>query len=464
MIRSSSRRRFLCTLASAAVPWALPATGRRKPVPLVRAAFLYTPTALLQREGYYSWPGAGFDAEGRQRQYAARIAEIAAKLNVAITLEPAPLYGEEPVARFIREVKSTPCDGLLLVAFKKSEWEAVRRIVRETGIRTAAVAPTGVLLTPNINDLYSTPGVYAISSLDNFGAIEFGLRMLGAARAMKESRILSIAGTKAGEAVVEHLGTRIRIRPMEDYAAAFRATEVTPEVEALARDFRRHAKACREPSWSDILDAARAHVALQRLVQQEEADAVMMQCLEGIREKQIPPPCMSFMRLRDTRVPAGCQNDLNATLTLMLVQQLFDKPGFQQNASCESESNHYFGAHCTSPTRLSGPEAPPAPYVLRNHAEAGAGCVPQVLWPAGQDVTMAHYLSGAKPEMLVYSGKIVRCYEMPPAGGCRTNLEMTINELDDACGVKSMHQTIFLGNHARQLRRFCQLWNIPVVT
>lgn len=173
---------------------------------------------------------------------------------------------------------------------------------------------------------------------------------------------------------------------------------------------------------------------------------------------------MSFMRLRDTGIPAGCQNDLDATLTLMLVQHLFGKPGFQQNASCESESNHYFGAHCTSPTRLSGPDAPPAPYVLRNHAEAGVGCVPQVLWPVGQDVTMAHYLSGAKPEMLVYSGKIVRCYEMPPAGGCRTNLEMTINELDDACGVKSMHQTIFLGNHARQLRRFCQLWNIPAAT
>ncbi|MHC4192527.1 MAG: hypothetical protein ACYSUB_23165 [Planctomycetota bacterium] len=49
---------------------------------------------------------------------------------------------------------------------------------------------------------------------------------------------------------------------------------------------------------------------------------------------------------------------------------------------------------------------------------------------------------------------------IPQTGGCRTNIEMTINEIDDVCDVKGMHQIIFYGNYARQLRIFCQLYGI----
>ncbi|MHC4461637.1 MAG: hypothetical protein ACYS6W_04965 [Planctomycetota bacterium] len=41
---------------------------------------------------------------------------------------------------------------------------------------------------------------------------------------------------------------------------------------------------------------------------------------------------------------------------------------------------------------------------------------------------------------------------------------MTINEVDDVCDVKGMHQVIFYGNYARQLRTFCQLYGIEVDT
>jgi len=102
-------------------------------------------------------------------------------------------------------------------------------------------------------------------------------------------------------------------------------------------------------------------------------------------------------------------------------------------------------------------------YILRNHAEAGVGAVPQVLWPSGQEVTIAYYLSGDEPQMIVYSGKVVRCLDTPPAGGCRTNVVVAVNEVANACDVKGMHQTIFYGNHAKQLRAFCQLLGIPAV-
>ena len=76
--------------------------------------------------------------------------------------------------------------------------------------------------------------------------------------------------------------------------------------------------------------------------------------------------------------------------------------------------------------------------------------------------TMALYHSAKTPKMLIYSGQVVRCYPQAP-GGCRTNVEMTINELSDVCDVKGQgheHLIIFYGSHVRQLKTFCRLYGI----
>jgi hypothetical protein len=443
---------------------AIPIAGRKKKRPVIHGAFLYTPTEMLKKRGYYSWPGSGFDAEGHQKQYTNKIANMADKLKMNIHIDKQPLYNQEGVTEFINNVKQHQLDGLLLIVFKKSEWPYIERIVNETGIPTVAMTTAGVLLTPHIQQLYRKPGVYVIASLDNFKAIEYGMRMIKTSRRMAQSRILSITGTENKEMTVEKFGTHIRVVPMQSFAEAYRSVQEKDRVQTIAQTYLSQAKKRVEPKESEVLEAARLYVACKRIMEQEQADAIMMNCLQGIQDKRIVPPCMAYMSLRDEGIVAGCQNDLDATLTMMLVQQLFDKPGFQQNASCDTEKNLYVGAHCTCPSQLNGPAGPAAPYILRNHAEAGVGVVPQVLWPEGQEVTMAHYLNSKEPQMLIYSGKVVTCYDTPPSGGCRTNVVITINELDDACKVKGMHQTIFLGNHTEQLQAFCRLFGIATAT
>jgi len=436
-----------------------------KGVATVRGAFVYPPTADLREVGYYSWPGSTFDAEGRQREYMDKLEAMERSLAMRIAMDESPLDTEAHVTRFIEDVKASQPDGLLLIPFKKGHWGHVTRIVDETGIPTVVMATLGVLLVDHINQLHRKSGVYLISSLENFEAVENGMKMIRTVRRMKDSRILNVVSAKPSVTTEPHLGTEIRTVPHERFYEAFQRTEITDAVKNLARAYRANAREVVEPTNDDILEAARAYVALKGLLEVEQADAVMMECLSGLkRPHKHVPPCMGFMSLRDEGIPAGCQADLSATLTLMLVQYLFDRPGFQQNASMETESNHYFGAHCTSASKMHGTDAPAEPYILRNHTEAGWGCVPRVLFAAGQAVTLAQYLPGDAPRMIVYSGEVVACPPMPPAGGCRTNVEMTINEVDDVCDVKGMHQVIFYGNYARDLRTFCQLHNIEVVT
>ncbi|MFO7976717.1 MAG: hypothetical protein R6V12_19050 [Candidatus Hydrogenedentota bacterium] len=438
---------------------------RRKSEARVRVAFLYPPTAKLDREGYYSWPGSSFDAEGRQRTYTRHLESIARELGMRVDIDATALDEEAGVDAFITAVKQNPPDALLLIPFKKSHWTHVMRIVEETGLPSIAVATLGVLLANHIRQLHRRPGAYLISALDDFEAIKDGMRMVRAARWMRDSLLIDIRGEDSNETIEPHLKTRVRTIPHERFYAEYARTNATDEVKRLARDYRRHAKEIVEPNQEDILNAARCYFALKRIIEAEGADAMMMDCLPGLRHpRKHVPPCMGFMTLRDEGIPAGCQSDIDATLSLMLVQYLFGRPGFQQNAAMDTVRNLYFGAHCTCPSKLLGPEGPQRPYILRSHAEAGWGCVPRVLFEKGQKVTLMQYLTGEKPQMLLYTGEVVECPPMPPTGGCRTNIAMTIDEVSDVCDVKGMHQIIFCGDYGSSLRAFCQLYDLPLVT
>jgi hypothetical protein len=430
----------------------------------VRGAFIYPPTAALDAVGYYSWPGSTFDAEGQQKKYAAQLATMANDLDMHIEMDVKALDEMSDVDAFIADVKKTRPDGLLLILFKKGHWNRVLRIVDETEIPSVVLTPLGVLLSPHIRQMHRRPGTYLVSA-NGADSVEPGLRMIRAARRLSAARLLRVAGSSTGEDTVAHLGTQVRTIPRERFIETFNGLEVEGPVADLARAYRRNARKIVEPSREDIGDAAKTYFTLKSLVEKEDADAVMMDCLPGLQKPhKHAPPCMGFMTLRDEGIPAGCQADLSATLTLMLVQELFGKPGFQQNASMNTAANLYFGAHCTSPSKMNGPNEDPEAYDLRSHAEAGWGCVPRVLFREGQPVTLAQYLPREKPQMIVYTGEIVGCPPIPPTGGCRTNLEMTINEVDDVCDVQGMHQAIFYGNHGNDLRRFCQLYGIEVVT
>ena len=472
-----SRRGFLWTLSGAAagiamgykqllgaVPFAA-ASARQKGIATVRGAFVYPPTESLRKVGYYSWPGSTFDAEGRQKEYMNRIRTIERNLGIRISMEEKPLDERGDVTRFIRETKEAGPDGLLLIPFKKGHWPHVTRIIEETEIPAVVLATLGILLVDHINQLHKKQGVYLINALDDFDAVEYGMRMIKTARWMKESRIVNIAKSNTKETTVPHLQTQVITVPHEAFYERFARMGTTDAVKELANAYLANAKEVVEPSKADIVDAAKTYFVLKQIIEAEGGDAIMMDCLPGLqRPHKHPPPCMGFMSLRDEGIAAGCQSDLSATLTLMLVQQLFDRPGFQQNASMNTSKNLYFGAHCTSASKMNGTNSPSEPYILRNHAEAGWGVVPRVLFAPGQEVTMAQYMPGEKPRMVIYSGEVVGCPSIPPTGGCRTNVEMTINEVEDVCDVKGMHQVIFYGNHARELRTFCQLYGIKVVT
>jgi hypothetical protein len=467
------RRDFLLAMAAASggLAWtsiqaeaaADAPAARKKEGALVRAVFLYPPSKAFadDADGWWSWPGNEFDAEGRQKQYQAALAGIASKLGMKIVVDERPIAGKQDAERLASQIEAEKPDGLLLVMFYNrslADADLVLAAAEKAGIPAVFYVGLGVKHGPITQ--YQRPGVYFIQSLDNFDAIEYGMRMIHARKRMGQSRLLSITeAPEPREGVEKFFGTTVRVIPFSQYAAEFEHVPIDDKARRLIDGFTGGATEIRGVTPEALENAARAHFALVKLLADHEADGLTMNCLR----RGMLKPCMSFATLNGQLIPAACENDLPAVYTQLLGQLLTGRPGFQHNPCYDTERNHYYASHCTCTTKVNGPDGPELPYLLRRFAHTNEGsCAIQVFWKPDDPVTMVRYYPGAEPGLDVYAGKVVESHPMPPAGGCTTNVEIAITDRDDACTVRGHHNLLFSGDFARQFRLFAQLYKMTL--
>jgi len=161
-------------------------------------------------------------------------------------------------------------------------------------------------------------------------------------------------------------------------------------------------------------------------------------------------------------LPAGCEADIGAVGSHVIVQYLFDRPGFQQDPVAETARKAIIGAHCSCPTKLNGFDKPSEPYVLRHHhAERDATAHP--LWRIGQPVTSLDVLPAAKDKpttLIISSGRVLENMKVPPAGGCVISVMVKFDGVEDVLTYPGFHQLFFYGNFRQQLVDFCRLFKL----
>ena len=262
--------------SAATAAFSAPLPARKKQGAVVRAAFICTPSRRMAEDpnGWWSWPGTDYDAEGHQTKYSAALGEMEKKLGMKILVEPKPIENAEGAQQFLNAVSADRPDGVLLVLlhnFALAHADTILQTVEKAGVPAVFYIGLGVKHGPVGH--YRRPGRYFIQSLDNLDAIEYGMRMI--------------------------------------------------------------------------------------------------------------------------------------------------------------------------------------------HTNEGSTAV-QVFWKPGDPVTMMHYYAGSKPTLDVYSGKVVKSHEMPPAGGCATNVEIEITDCPDVCMVKGHHNLLFCGDHARKFAHFARLYRMQL--
>jgi hypothetical protein len=433
-----------------------PATLRPRPEVRVAATFLEMP-----RPYWLGWPGTTYNLEERQKEYRALLDQSVQRLGIKLGLESQPINSEANLTTWIDKVKAEQPHGLLVMLQHMGCWPWVQRVAKGAGLPLIVFAPVGTAFTGHVGGASRLPGVHIISSLE-WSAVEGGLRMIRAKRMFEETRMLWIHGDKSNETVMERLGVKVRSIPRDTFNKEFDKQSVTDEVKDIANDLTKHAQKIVEPAPADVVNSARAYVTAKRLMAGEKAHALSMDCLGMVAAKLVPtPPCGAWTLLQDQGITAGCEADLFGAMSLMLSSYLLDRCGYMNDPVPETAKNLLIASHCTSGTRLAGFDKPPVPYILRNHSESALGVSTQVLWPVGEPATLVRFTDANR--MIIDTGKVVSNVATPPAGGCRTSVEIVMDDVQDCRDVQGFHQVVVLGNQRRMLQGFCDLYGIKHV-
>jgi hypothetical protein len=309
----------------------------------------------------------------------------------------------------------------------------------------------------------------------DYDELERALCVLRVIPMMQRTRILLFPpaqGTKPAcspEEVKKRLGAdvvAVEEKVFDEMITAANEAAVQAELEAWTKG----AKEIVEPTKEDIEKAARVSVALDRLIDQEQADGLAIGTCMGWLSRGFP--CLGFARLRDRGVPAACEGDMDSLLTMLLFQYAIDRAGFQGNATFDTARNALWTAHCTAPLKMDGPDGEEAPYLLRGHSEVhGSGCVPEVQYRVGQVITRTKLVN--LDTILASTGEIIEVPERA-VHGCRTQI---VTEVRDAAKMASnwssaletedamtlLHRVVFYGDHMENVRHLANLMGLEVV-
>ncbi len=431
------------------------ATFRPKPKVVIMSAVL-----RLKPPYWLGWPGTSYDLEGERARYGRVFDEMAKRLGVDLQPEAAPIESDADVAAYVKKVKGCAPDAVFVMLQHINYWHWADA-VSKAGVPTIIFAPIGMAFTGHVREISRRPGIHVISSLDT-SAVQQAFRMVRAKAQLAATRLLVVAGNERQETVMDRLGTKIRYVPRPRLHELFERMPVTDEVREVAKSVAKNARKIVEPTAEDFLNSARSFVTAKRLMRDESANAITTDCLGMVSSRDVPtPPCMGVSLFNDAGVTYGCEADLNGALGLLFVSYLFDKAGFMNDPVPETVRNTLIVAHCVSGTRLDGFAAEPEPYIARSHSESDIGVSPQVLWRENTPVTLVNFRG--PHELILDTGKVVGNVDTPPAGGCRTSVELAMDRVPDCRDVLGFHQMVFYGNHRRDVEAFCQMYGIKVV-
>lgn len=461
-----SRREVLLTAASTGLAGGLLRGGvslaaeADRPAPAAAGKPTVMAVFLRPKEKYWlGWPGTAWDVEAYVTKTKEAVARFAGELQVDIRWEAAPLHNDAEADAFVGKVKQDKPQGVLVFPLHMEHWNSIAKIA-QAGQPTLIFAPLGVCFTGHIQGLAKQPGVYLASCADfEFQPVRFALKMVRANHDIRHTKVAVLVGKETGEQVLEPLGLSIRRLPRSRFPEVLKTVETNDEVKAIADDYRKAAAKIVEPSEQDLIAAAKNYVTARRIMQEEGCQGISLECLGLVIEKIMTcPPCMAWSKLLDAGVSATCEADVNAVMSHEMCIKLLGKPGFMQDPVPNTVDNTFIGAHCVCATRLNGPGKERAKFILRSHSESNLGVSVQVLWPVDMDVTIMQFVGPGK--MILGQGKVLRNLDTPPAGGCRTSVELALDGPADTRDTKGFHQLFIAGKHMRDFQAYGQLFGI----
>jgi len=332
-----------------------PRTAATEPMRSCGPASKYVPTikaAFVRRKEDYGmwWPGAVYDGQAARLKYTTQLTDTAKALGLKLLLRPEPIYSAAEADAWLAEAKAASIDGLMLMLLDRQQhtWPTAHKAVK-TGIPTVIFSPLGTSFTTNTIGLADSPGC-VIYSTDDFSQAAYGMKMLAAGAKIHRARCVVLAGKKRFDSSMADLGIALRYVPATEFLEEYRSTPDTEQILALADEYMRRARRRRGATRQDVINGIKSYIVAGNILEREECDAITMDCLGALGKTEVSLPCIAWSRMNDEGIPAACEADLGAVASQIIVQFLFDRPGFEQDPVADTANDAIIGAHCSCPT------------------------------------------------------------------------------------------------------------------
>ncbi len=358
-------------------------------------------------------------------------------------------------------------DGILLIHLAMGINGALSRTLAMKKPILLFAAPYSGHEWSGFGSLRNQPGGEKLECMltSDLGQLGGAVRPFRAIHHLREAKILNLTTRSLPEPfttqVRETFGTAIQVLPLPRLMAAYSAVDDS-EAETETRHLMKGAKKVVEPPREEILKSCRLALAFEKVLADEKATALTVDCY-GSMYRQLPAfPCVGFVRLNDLGLAGICESDLTSAMTFLLLQGLSGRPGFISDPTVDESKQAIILAHCLGSTRMDGPAGPRASYKLRTIMERQEGCVPQVQMRVGQKVTQAVFVGTDR--LNYFTGEII---ESPDTErGCRTKMTVKVDgDLEKLWQnwAHGLHRVTCYGDLRPELKRFCRFKGIGLV-
>jgi len=177
--------------------------------------------------------------------------------------------------------------------------------------------------------------------------------------------------------------------------------------------------------------ALKIYSGFKTIVNKYKLDGITVRCFD-LLEIYKNTGCLGLSLLNDEGIVAGCEGDIPALISMVILHYLTNEPVFMANpSSIDIDKNEIILAHCTLPLNM------PDEFYLKTHFESGLGVGIKGNIKEGKATIFK--LSRDGKEYFVSGGEIIE--NLNSENLCRTQIRFRMNE-----GVKYFLQNS-LGNH-----------------
>jgi hypothetical protein len=452
----------LWPFGAASQPSRLISPGSRRTKVKVARMYLGTPEGL--------WPKPNLDFKKEIAFYEAEFAKLKEEISDVEFPVHELVTSPEQVARLQERLNQV--DGILAIHFSIGIWPILQELLK-------AARPTMVFARPysghewvNFGELRAQPlgGKMECILSSDLNQLAVALRPFRAIHHLREARILNLTTHDFSDyaaKVGSKFGTEIKQVTLERMVNVYNS--ISDNAAAAEADrWIKNAVQVVEPSKEDILRSSKLALAFGKLLDEETATVMTVDCYGSMWDKTIKLPaypCLGFARLNDMGLGGICESDLRSAMTHIIFQGLAGRPGFVSDPTVDESRGSIILAHCLGTPKMDGPANPAAPYKIRTVMERQEGVVPQVEMRVGQKVTQG--ILADMDTVRYFTGEIIGA----PVGleadrGCRTKIEVRVD--GDITHLwknwtAGLHRQTCYGNISKELAYFCRFKDIKMV-